>query len=203
MKGSSFKRIAIALFSMLVILSLLSSCGAGKAELEDSISYPGYDAEYDYGYNSGGSYNEKTEEFEDKVQTETPTVGPESAEKYTEKIIRHVRMVAETREFDLVLAEMRLTVTQLMGGYEESVNIVGRSYNSSDTYRRSANLVFRIPAENLDAFLSNVRGHINVVNQTSESTNVTTQYYDIQSRISVLESEKMAYEEMKSEPKRS
>ena len=57
-------------------------------------------------------------------------------------------------------------------------------------------MTLRVPAENLDGFLGEIGGLINVVSQTSSQSNVTSQYYDTVARLAVLEAEKTAYEEM-------
>ena len=57
-------------------------------------------------------------------------------------------------------------------------------------------MTLRVPSENLDKFLGEVGGLINVTNQSSSQANVTSQYYDIKARLDVLESERLAYEEM-------
>ena len=57
-------------------------------------------------------------------------------------------------------------------------------------------MVLRVPSEKLDSFLGKVGGLINVVREESTKSNVTTEYYDIVSRMNVLQSEKAVYEKM-------
>lgn len=185
------KRIKLFLLPVLALLLCFAvcSCGAGSAEadqMEAGNTKYDYESPYDYGlttdvYNE--SANGKTEDAVKDIST------------YTEKIIRNATVSAETRDFDRALAEIRASAASL-GGYEQSVNTTGKSYHSSDRYCRSARLTLRIPADSLDAFLGTVGDLVNVTSQSANSINVTSEYYDIQSRIGVLQSEKVAYEEM-------
>ena len=189
------KRRNFSLMMVIVLLCclILSSCGAsGKDEMEDSYA-SNSKSSYDYEYGMSEGYYEK---IEDAKEDSFPALDQnQEVSEYGEKIIRDVTMSAETREFDRALAEIR-QVASACGGYEQSVSTTGKSYSSGNTYRRVAKMVLRIPAEALDDFLGEVGNLVNVTSQAANSTNVTTQYYDIKSRISVLESEKAAYEEM-------
>jgi len=175
----------IAVLSVLALL--LSACGsAGSSAKDEMFEASGnfYKGDYEYGMT----------EAEDAYVKETPTSDTNTSD-YAEKIIRDVNMYAETRDFDNAVAEIRRAVS-LLGGYEESVSITGRSYHSGAAYCRTAKMTLRLPAAELDAFLNQVGDMVNVTNQSANTRNVTAAYYDIQSRISVLESEKAAYEEM-------
>jgi hypothetical protein len=57
-------------------------------------------------------------------------------------------------------------------------------------------MTLRIPAEKLDAFLNEIGGLLHVTSQRSNAQNVTTEYYDIEARLNVLESERTVYETM-------
>ncbi len=123
------------------------------------------------------------------------SIEPTDPPKYDEKIIKNVNISAETRDYDKAFSEMRKMVSQF-DGYEESVKSTGRSYGSGESYTRTAYLVVRIPAARLDEFLNQIGTLVNVTSENATVSNVTAQYYDIQSRIGVLEAEKQAYEEM-------
>ena len=182
------KPILVILF-LLTLCLLVCSCSAGSAasdmDFGNAIS-----PEYEYDYNYGVS---KEEYYESPVENAGGATADSSA--YAEKIIHNVTMISETREFDRALTELRQAVAGL-GGYEQSVNTTGKSYHSNDRYCRTARMVLRIPADALSEFLGAVGNLVNVTSQSMNSTNVTAEYYDIKSRIGVLESEKAAYEEM-------
>ena len=180
----------------------MAACGASHAEADAILQVQNSKGEYGY---ADSYYSKDMADIEGIVENlESPGYVNDSISSdgnmqitdYAEKIIRNVSMVAETREFERTLAEIRAAALAL-GGYEQSVNTTGRSYNSSATYRRTANIVLRIPAESLDGFLGNMGNLVNVTSQSTSTSNVTTEYYDIQSRIKVLQSEKQAYVDTK------
>ena len=183
----------------LVLCLILGACGAAKADMDEW-----------YVADVGNGYFEKVEMEADIALPEKDMPSgmdggyvsapiedsiSSDAAQYAEKVIRNVSMYAESRDFDRALEEIRASVA-FLGGYEQSVNVTGKSYHSSTQYCRTARMTLRIPAESLDAFLGEVGKLVNVTSETMNSTNVTAEYYDMEARISVLESEKAAYEEM-------
>ncbi len=194
------RNLSLALVVVLLFALIATACAAGNKDIANDSMKPGaaYDADApmeapEYGYDAG--YNEVS-----KYPTPTPPTTPDSpivgdAATMSEKIIRTVSMDAQTKEYDKAVGEIRAAVT-LLGGFEETFRSTGRNYYSSNLYSRSAYMVLRIPAEQLDAFLGEVGGLVNVLSQNIGANNVTAEYYDIQTRIGVLESERAAYEEM-------
>ena len=170
-------KLTLILSVILLLCITITACGAGNAEFESSEGL----GNGDYGYSDSNS------------GTKDPSKDP-SAE-YAEKIIKEVSMYAQTKEFDNAIDKIRDAV-KTYGGYEENFSTNGQSIYHNGQYSRSARAVFRIPSENLDAFLGEIGTLINVTSQSSSTKNVTAEYYDIQSRIGVLEAEKAAYEEM-------
>ena len=57
----------------------------------------------------------------------------------------------------------------------------------------------RIPADKLDAFLTETGELLNVTSSNSNAEDISGKYYDIQARISVLETERQLVEKMLSE----
>lgn len=104
------------------------------------------------------------------------------------KLIRTVDMDVETREYDNALAAIKNRVEEL-GGYIESME----SYNGSSYYgynnTRNANLLLRIPEEQLNSFLDEVSNVCNVVRQSENVADVTLSYVDLESRREVLRAE--------------
>lgn len=184
-------RFLVCTLILALLLASLASCGAGKTANDmaegvgDRVAGLEGKVEADYGF---AEMEKPSYEVNDSATT-TQTG------KYDEKIIKNVSMSAQTKEFDRAINEIRAAVV-VAGGFEESVKVDGRSYHVSEYYCRSARLVVRIPSAELDGFLGKVGKLVNVTSENSSVSNVTTQYYDMQSRISVLESEKLAYEEM-------
>ena len=104
-----------------------------------------------------------------------------------QKLIKTVRMDVETEDLEALLPQISAKIAQL-GGYVENQELYnGSSYSS---YRhRSANLTIRVPAENLNGFVEDVRGVSNVVTYNESTENVTLQYVSTESRVKALEVE--------------
>ncbi len=172
---------AILAVLLLCSVCLLCACNKGTASGDN------------YDYENPATPPEKSDSedfFSETGKSETP------AER-AEKIIKDVSLTLQTKKYDDALSALRDSVAAL-GGFEESLRASGRSYGSDGYYTRHAAMTVRIPAEKLDEFLNQVGKNaiLNVVDRSETATNVTTQYYDIESRIAVLESERAAYEAM-------
>ncbi len=180
------KKVVLALFLTLVFCLMLTSCKASSKHDNytpgDSMA-PSIDP--DYGYGSGN------------VELPEGNVPPsdDAQDALDQKIIRTVYMDAQAKEFDKAIGAIRTALKQ-SGGFEETFRTTNRTYGSTDYYARTAYMVLRIPAEKLDAFLNEIGGMIHVTSQNSNAENVTSEYYDIEARLNVLESERAVYEKM-------
>ena len=103
------------------------------------------------------------------------------------KLIRKVSMSAETENLDELLKNLSQRIREL-SGYVESRNIHNGSPNAS-TRHRSAELVIRIPADQLDLFITHVEGVSNIVSTQETSDDITLQYVATESRLKVLQAE--------------
>jgi len=103
------------------------------------------------------------------------------------KLIRKVSMSAETENLDELLKNLSQRIREL-SGYVESRNIHNGSPNAS-TRHRSAELVIRIPADQLDLFITHVEGVSNIVSTQETSDDITLQYVATESRLKVLRAE--------------
>lgn len=179
MKKSFFKYLTLAL-ALIMSIALLASCAAGSKEAANDFyveeSMPSEKGEGFDNSSSGGSL--------------PSVVGGE----YERKIIKTANITAETKEFDNAIAYLE-GLCAANGGYIESSSVRGKNYNSKYNYRY-ANYTIRIPAENLDTFTSELGGTLNIVNSSSNANEVTARYYDIKSRIEVLELQKASLQEM-------
>ena len=182
----AMKKWTLPLAVILVLCCVLTSCNAAadknygssnnSAEMAPSIGG-------DYGYG------------DTKLPESNDTTNEESGEQLAQKIIRTVYMDAQTKEFDHAISSIRQAL-MTAGGFEESFSSNNRSYGSTGYYARSASMTLRIPAEKLDAFLSEVGGLLHITSQRANVQNVTNEYYDIEARLNVLESERTVYETM-------
>lgn len=163
----NMKRVLAIAFCLVLLVGALSGCS--KAASRDEGYYnsaAGSGAELGgSGSDSSGSSNVLTDR----------------------KLIRKINVSAETEDMDVLLENVNDRIAQL-GGYIESRDVENGS--AYDDYRdRSATLVIRIPAENLDAFLQQINQASNVVSTRETSDDITLQYVDTESRLKVLRTE--------------
>lgn len=104
-----------------------------------------------------------------------------------QKLIRTVDLDVETDNMDPMLAALEEKVAAL-GGYMENKTIRNGGTSSSRRYRY-ADMVIRIPVENLDQFLTHVQGASNVVSYTESADDITLNYIATESRVAALETE--------------
>lgn len=108
----------------------------------------------------------------------------ENVQDQSRKLIKTVNMSVETEEFDLLIQNVEDRVTQL-GGYVEESNIYNGSY-TSDYRSRSASITARIPAQNLEQFITDVAAQSNVTRKSESVEDVTLQYVDLESHKNAL-----------------
>ena len=112
----------------------------------------------------------------------------------TQKLIRTCSVEAETRDFDTATASLNERISQF-GGYVESQNSTGSSYNSSRGSRRLT-VTVRIPAEKFGDFVAGLGDIMNVTGTTSEVQNITEAYYDTEARLETLKAERESLQKM-------
>ncbi len=135
---------------------------------------------------------------------EEPSPAPDESGKtedtaYATKIIRTVTQRAQTKTFDTAIGGLETLVAQ-HGGYVESSYVHGAGYQTGNG-SRSAEYTIRIPAEQLDAFLSEAGALYVVTYNNSSVSNVTAQYYDIVTRLETLRAEQESLQNMLTEAK--
>ena len=114
------------------------------------------------------------------------TVSPEV--DTSQKLIKRVEMDAETEDLEALLPQLLAEISAL-GGYVESQEIFNGSSYASYRYR-NARLTVRVPAENLEGLVAQVKGVSNVVSYNESVEDVTLAYVDMETRILVLETER-------------
>ncbi len=92
------------------------------------------------------------------------------------KIIRTASLTITTQQFDESLAALK----QLC---EEKGGWISYCYENASSYRRTANLTLRIPASELDAFLTGVGDAGRITRRSESADDVTESYYDTQTRL--------------------
>lgn len=186
-------RITAATLTLLLLLTALVSCGAKAESMADNR----YDAMYSESMNAASTTAgaSKPSSAGNAFGATADSVEMPNTSEFAAKIIKTVNMNTETKEYDLAIAELDRLITE-NGGFVESSSANGQSLDYSGVYRRSAKYTIRIPAEKLESFLSASQQLLNVTYSHSTSENVTAEYYDIQSRLEVLRTERDALNAM-------
>lgn len=184
------RKVSFTLITIASVAAVLAGCGSGgSSSYKSDANYaPAAEAAMDYAY-----YEEAEEAYSDDVYeyaSEKVANGGESSEITDEqiastnrKLIKTVNMSVETKEFDKLVENVERKITEL-GGYAESVNVSGNSYDSYS--KRYASITARIPANNLNSFVSTVETQSNITNKTESAEDVTLQYSDVAAHIESL-----------------
>jgi len=102
------------------------------------------------------------------------------------KLIREANLRVETLEFDESAANLEALCATFQGFVQDS-SISGTSITVRGKQYRTASYTFRIPKNFYDQFLSSMGNVGNVVSKSLNSIDVTDNYYDIDSRVKILE----------------
>jgi len=156
---------------------------SNKAADEAYYSDSAMNNEVDY------SYSEKAASEKSSGSTDTPFVRESS-----EKLVYTCSMTMETLHFEECLAAVQQLIGEY-GGFIESEEQTDSSYGwYYEDYRKTSGtlseyLVIRIPTENYDAFLADVKGNGKVTSKSQNVQNITTVYNDTQITIDSLKAQ--------------
>ena len=188
--------LSISAIILVLIITAVSFASCGSAKSTDEA---GYIPANGYGFSSredsfvdGDIAEEATQAYDENgsQKSSSSKTGMNIEDAQTRKIIRNASLEVETKEFDKFIAGIENAVNEAKG-YIESSQIYGNSYYYSDG-NRSATMKFRIPADDLDAFLDKIGNMGNVKEKSISATDITANYTDIQARIDSLEAERKA-----------
>lgn len=191
----------VRLLSLLLVLGLLATgCGGGDKSYEETATTTAEAYDTGAGYLSDDIYNysgyemQSSEAVAEEAAAEEPAsekgVGVDTSvevQDVNRKLIRNVDIEVETETFDELLGTVEEKTQRLSGYIEQSSTYNGSSYYGREN--RNANLTIRIPAENLDAFLSSLAEVSNVIRRDENVTDVTLQYVDLESHKEALVTE--------------
>lgn len=164
------RKLASVLLVLLLLLSL-TACGAAANKEAMSAGDMYYDAPM-------------ATEAASELKTES---GSGTALPANRKLIRTIRMDAETEDLNTLLDGLNARIAEL-GGYVEAKNLHnGSAY--SGYRRRTLSMTVRIPAARVDEFVAQVGENTNVVSSTETVDDVTLQYVDTESHVTALETE--------------
>lgn len=174
------------LITMCVSLFSVGLFGCGSSDASYSGNEAKYveaaaTAEYDGDYYSDDIY----EMAEEAPAEEEAANGAETTDAQLEnnapnrKLIKNVNMNVQTKEFDKLIETISKRIEDL-GGYAETMDVSGFAYSSDDYSTRSASITARIPAKNLDSFVSTIESNSNITSKHESTEDVTLQYSDIE-----------------------
>ena len=173
------KRYLSIFLVLLLLISALTGCGA-KEETAAPQAAPEAAPE------AAPMEPMEEEVLYDEVTSESGSTG--TVMPANQKLIRTVYMDAETLSMTSLIGWLDERVAGLNGYYEQKS--VRRSGSRDDgSYYQYADLTVRVPAENLDHFISDVGDKANIVSTSESTENVTLTYVSTQSRVQALETE--------------
>lgn len=165
------RRLMALVLTVLMIASLLAGCG-GSAMMDNAAPQEMY---------------AEMEEAKGLYDGATGSVTTSSAQSSDQKLVKRVNMNVETENLDELLEHINEKIAQLNGYVEEQQLNNGSAYSSHRS--RSANMTIRIPADQLDGFVEQVKGVSNVTSYNQSTENVTLSYVATESRMKALQTE--------------
>lgn len=161
------KRASAVILTLLLLLGLF--CGCSKA-------------------NDTGNYKEEAYDRAEVVgavgtdgEVAVGATGQTAVANTQQKLIRTVRLSVETENYEALLSDIE-TKAGSVGGYMESIDANTR-YGADS---RHASVCLRIPADELDGFLTAVSGMSNVVSRSEDVRDITLSYADTESERNAL-----------------
>ena len=172
------KRYLSVLFALLLLISVLTGCGASSDKYAYEAAMP-----MEAPAATEAAMEESLYDEAGSGISNTATAMPEN-----QKLIRTVYMDAQTTAMDGVMSWLENRVAEL-GGYFEQKSIRRSGSRDDGSYYRYADMMIRIPAENLDGFLTQIGENAVVTSAREETENVTLTYVSTKSRVEALETE--------------
>lgn len=181
-----------AVWALALVTLLLGGCGS-KADRSSATAADMKMAE-EAAYDAAGTY------LSDDIYSASPAENEVVADDVAEdgaatpqvedtsrKLIKNVNLSVETETFEELLATITEKTESFSGYIEESYTYNGSNYYGRGT--RNASMTVRIPAQQLDAFLSSVSEVSNVISRNDSVSDVTLQYVDMESHKKALTAE--------------
>ncbi len=184
------KRILTGIFGCVLTTILFTGCGSadsGATKMTtDSMDIMNSNLDYNAG---AGVYEEAAApEYEMDYGADGSTKSSNGGILDDRKLIQNVRLEVETKEFEQLMTSLETQVED-MGGYVESMETYNGSSYSDYSGSRYAQITFRVPRGQLNAFLQTVSDISNVVRRYENVEDVTLSYVDMESRKNTLRTE--------------
>ena len=177
------KRYLAWILSLLLVAGSLCGCGAESIANEAGSAAPAEKGDYYFSYDS--EIADATVANRDNTTSSSTAEAPETG--INQKLVRKLRIEAETEDLDALLVQIDQRVAEL-GGYCENREVYNGSPSNTRRYRH-ATLVIRIPAEKLDQFSEHVSGVSNVTSSNETADDITLTYIATESRVKALQTE--------------
>lgn len=169
---SKYKIISAIAACLVVIIGITAISGITMGSKKSIYAAPVEDGEYSE--NTENAYvDESTQDtiFKDKTEA-------------NRKIIKNAELYIQTKDYNKFISALSEKI-DAFGGYTDS-------FNENNYSNKNAEIVIRVPAENLEKFLSGVETIGTVQSKTISKSDVTDSYIDIESHITSLETEEKA-----------
>lgn len=191
MKTTVWKKgVALALSALL----LVGLCACSARSSEDVLTETTSASSKDNSYGQGGVSTPGMDAgWVGETAAQDPTSGTSGSISATDvtaqndKLIYSATLALETTEFDSVAAALGQLAKQL-GGYVQSSTLYQGSYGYNGS--RSASYIFRIPADQYQAFLDAAGQAAHLTSQNEWVDNVSEEYYDIEARLETLQAKR-------------
>ena len=170
----NLRKTSFILALIIVLTMIFASCGRSDAAGEG----PGGAAKPEYdGFTGNNSGDVSTDDASNVLDADR-------------KIIKTVNERIETDAYDSFISSLSDAISSV-GGYIASKAEHGNSYHNSQSLR-SSDYTIRIPAEKLDEFTEKIDSLAVVTSYNESMVDVTEAYVDVESRIAIYESERIA-----------
>ena len=160
---------------ILVVLFLLIGCSSNQDSATATTDYANTVAEESY-------------QVTDKIDFSDNDTS--SLDLTVRKLIRTYTIGIETKDYDQALIDISASITN-NNGYIQNYN----EYSYNDNLRH-VSYTIRIPSENSEMMVEELSSLGKVVNNSNETTDITTAYTDIEARLKTLYIEEATYQDL-------
>lgn len=176
------KKLRYLLVVVFAAMFMYACGGASKEAAMESMQSMDAAGSADMNYMTEDAVAEMEEYMPEDGSSNKDSVDPNKGRK----LIKNVDLSVETKEYDKLLVNLENEINAI-GGYMESFN----SYNGGyyDKSGRNADIVARIPASKLDAFVNKVGEEANITNRSESVEDVTLRYVDMAAHKKMLQEE--------------
>ena len=184
---------------LLILAMLLTSCGAKSEAPEMEMGYSTTTQEYyDYAADSDDVMIEEVME-EEVIETESVAMAdslePIEFDTGNLKLIYNANLELTSEQYNDDLKKIKENIKSY-GGYISDERSYGREPEVAGDSGRTSTLTARIPAEAYPQFIEALKGIGKNISLEQSVEDVTDQYFDLESRLEVLELRKEKLEEL-------